>query len=82
MGYHSTVASFILCTSWRRMPFKTGLGGSMDSGSAFLSVEILLSRVGAPPPGPWPDGGPESLRSLIVDWLFTTTKPNLSKSIL
>ncbi|GFO23661.1 hypothetical protein PoB_005016600 [Plakobranchus ocellatus] len=27
------------------------------------SVGTLLSRVRAPPPAPWPDGGPESLRS-------------------
>ncbi|GFO16059.1 hypothetical protein PoB_004256400 [Plakobranchus ocellatus] len=26
-------------------------------------AETLLSRVRVPPPAPWPDGGPESLRS-------------------
>ncbi|GFO30287.1 hypothetical protein PoB_005679200 [Plakobranchus ocellatus] len=33
------------------------------SESALRSAGTLLSRVRAPPPAPWPDGGPESLRS-------------------
>ncbi|GFN98681.1 hypothetical protein PoB_002518700 [Plakobranchus ocellatus] len=35
----------------------------VDSESALGSAAILLSRVRVPPLGPWPDGGPESLRS-------------------
>ncbi|GFO38939.1 hypothetical protein PoB_006544400 [Plakobranchus ocellatus] len=31
--------------------------------SALRSAGTLLSRVRAPLPAPWPDGGPESLRS-------------------
>ncbi|GFO00295.1 hypothetical protein PoB_002680000 [Plakobranchus ocellatus] len=31
--------------------------------SALGSAGTLLSRVRAPPSAPWPDGGPESLRS-------------------
>ncbi|GFN79892.1 hypothetical protein PoB_000639800 [Plakobranchus ocellatus] len=30
---------------------------------SLTSAETLLSRVQAPPPSPWPDGGHESLRS-------------------
>ncbi|GFN99319.1 hypothetical protein PoB_002582500 [Plakobranchus ocellatus] len=33
------------------------------SGSGLRSVGILLSRTRAPPPAPWTDGGPKSLRS-------------------
>ncbi|GFO08015.1 hypothetical protein PoB_003452000 [Plakobranchus ocellatus] len=40
-----------------------GIGGSVDSESALRSAGTLQSRVQAPPPVPWPDGGPESLRS-------------------
>ncbi|GFO46547.1 hypothetical protein PoB_007305200 [Plakobranchus ocellatus] len=36
-----------------------GVGGTVASESA----ETLLSRVRAPPPASWPDGGPESHRS-------------------
>ncbi|GFO13872.1 hypothetical protein PoB_004037700 [Plakobranchus ocellatus] len=38
-------------------------GGSVASVSALRCAGTLLSRVRAPPPAPWPDGGPESLRS-------------------
>ncbi|GFN96650.1 hypothetical protein PoB_002315600 [Plakobranchus ocellatus] len=39
------------------------------------SAGSLLSRVRAPPPAPWPDGRPESLRSpCCEDWLYTNTK--------
>ncbi|GFO32452.1 hypothetical protein PoB_005895700 [Plakobranchus ocellatus] len=34
-----------------------------DSESTLRSAGTLLSQVRAPPPAPWPDGGPESLRS-------------------
>ncbi|GFN89764.1 hypothetical protein PoB_001627000 [Plakobranchus ocellatus] len=40
-----------------------GLGGTVASESALRSAGTFLSRVRAPPPAPWPDGGPESLRS-------------------
>ncbi|GFO40001.1 hypothetical protein PoB_006650600 [Plakobranchus ocellatus] len=40
-----------------------GVGGTVASESALRSAGTLLSRVRAPPPVPWPDGGPESLRS-------------------
>ncbi|GFO45536.1 hypothetical protein PoB_007204100 [Plakobranchus ocellatus] len=40
-----------------------GVGGTVSSESALRSAVILLLRVRAPPPAPWPDGGPESLRS-------------------
>ncbi|GFO24097.1 hypothetical protein PoB_005060200 [Plakobranchus ocellatus] len=39
------------------------VGGMVDSESALRSARILLSRVRAPTLAPWPDGGPESLRS-------------------
>ncbi|GFO47741.1 hypothetical protein PoB_007424600 [Plakobranchus ocellatus] len=42
---------------------KWGVGGTVASESALRSAGTLLSRVRAPPPAPWPDGGPESLRS-------------------
>ncbi|GFO46570.1 hypothetical protein PoB_007307500 [Plakobranchus ocellatus] len=40
-----------------------GVGGTVASESALRSAGTLLSRVRAPPTAPWPDGGPESLRS-------------------
>ncbi|GFN91067.1 hypothetical protein PoB_001757300 [Plakobranchus ocellatus] len=40
-----------------------GVRGTVDSESALRSARILLSQVRALPPAPWPDGGPESLRS-------------------
>ncbi|GFN75856.1 hypothetical protein PoB_000236200 [Plakobranchus ocellatus] len=40
------------------------IGGTVDSKSTLIYGGILLSRVPAPPPAPWPDGGAESLRSL------------------
>ncbi|GFN95089.1 hypothetical protein PoB_002159500 [Plakobranchus ocellatus] len=39
-----------------------GVGGTLVSKSALISTGILLSRVRAPPPAPWPDGWPKSLR--------------------
>ncbi|GFO15694.1 hypothetical protein PoB_004219900 [Plakobranchus ocellatus] len=39
------------------------VGGTVASEFALRSAGTLLSRVRAPPPAPWPDGGPESLRS-------------------
>ncbi|GFN91732.1 hypothetical protein PoB_001823800 [Plakobranchus ocellatus] len=40
-----------------------GVGGTVVSKFALRSALTLLSRVRTPPPAPWPDGGPESLRS-------------------
>ncbi|GFO25924.1 hypothetical protein PoB_005242900 [Plakobranchus ocellatus] len=40
-----------------------GVGSTVACESALRSAGILLSRVRAPLPAPWPDGGPESLRS-------------------
>ncbi|GFO07242.1 hypothetical protein PoB_003374700 [Plakobranchus ocellatus] len=40
-----------------------GVGGTVASESALRSAGTLLSRVRAPPPASWPEGGPESLRS-------------------
>ncbi|GFO16138.1 hypothetical protein PoB_004264300 [Plakobranchus ocellatus] len=42
---------------------REGLGDTVASESALRSAGTLLSRVRAPPPTPWPDGNPESLRS-------------------
>ncbi|GFO01892.1 protein dd3-3-like, partial [Plakobranchus ocellatus] len=38
-------------------------GASMASESILRSAGTLLSRVPAPPPSPWPGGGPKSLRA-------------------
>ncbi|GFO01908.1 hypothetical protein PoB_002841300 [Plakobranchus ocellatus] len=38
-------------------------GGPLASESSLRYAGTLLSRVRAPPPAPWPDGGPESLRT-------------------
>ncbi|GFN94107.1 hypothetical protein PoB_002061300 [Plakobranchus ocellatus] len=40
-----------------------GVGSTVACESALRSVGTFLSRVRAPLPAPWPDGGPESLRS-------------------
>ncbi|GFO46158.1 hypothetical protein PoB_007266300 [Plakobranchus ocellatus] len=40
-----------------------GVGGTVANDSALRCAGTLLSRVRAPPPMLWPDGGPESLRS-------------------
>ncbi|GFN98401.1 hypothetical protein PoB_002490700 [Plakobranchus ocellatus] len=40
-----------------------GVDSTVASESALRSAGTLLSRVRAPPPAPWPDGEPESLRS-------------------
>ncbi|GFO33904.1 hypothetical protein PoB_006040900 [Plakobranchus ocellatus] len=46
-----------------RRAFYRGVGGKVASESALRSAGTLQSRVRAPPPAPWPDGGPESPRS-------------------
>ncbi|GFN77709.1 hypothetical protein PoB_000421500 [Plakobranchus ocellatus] len=43
--------------------FCGGVGSTVACESALRSAGTLLSRVRAPLPAPWPDGGPESLRS-------------------
>ncbi|GFO31475.1 hypothetical protein PoB_005798000 [Plakobranchus ocellatus] len=40
-----------------------GVSGTVASESALRSARTLLSWIRAPPPAPWPDGGPESLIS-------------------
>ncbi|GFO18114.1 hypothetical protein PoB_004461900 [Plakobranchus ocellatus] len=43
------------------------------------SAGTLLSRIRAPPPAPWPDGGPESLRSpCCVLAIYKNQTPNLA----
>ncbi|GFO28447.1 hypothetical protein PoB_005495200 [Plakobranchus ocellatus] len=55
--------------SWTGFPRKRkeanqgGVGSTVACESALRSAGTLLSRVRAPLPAPWPDGGPESLRS-------------------
>ncbi|GFO10960.1 hypothetical protein PoB_003746500 [Plakobranchus ocellatus] len=50
----------VVCTHFHQF---VGVGGTVASESALRSAGTLLSRVRAPPPASWPDGGPESLRS-------------------
>ncbi|GFO04340.1 hypothetical protein PoB_003084500 [Plakobranchus ocellatus] len=52
------------CKSWSElMASLRGVGSSVASEYALRSAGTLQARVRAPPPAPWPDGGPESLRS-------------------
>ncbi|GFO31647.1 hypothetical protein PoB_005815200 [Plakobranchus ocellatus] len=44
------------------------VGGTVASESAVRSAGTLLSRVRVPPSTPWPDEGPESLRSPCCGW--------------
>ncbi|GFO33929.1 hypothetical protein PoB_006043400 [Plakobranchus ocellatus] len=52
--------------SSRHYPYveRGGVGGTVDSESVLRSAGTLLLRVRASPMAPWPDGGPETLRSL------------------
>ncbi|GFO19647.1 Williams-Beuren syndrome chromosomal region 27 protein [Plakobranchus ocellatus] len=52
-----------------------GVDGTVASESALRSAGNLLSQVRAPPPAPWPDGGPESQRSPCCG-LAIYNKPN------
>ncbi|GFO12273.1 hypothetical protein PoB_003877800 [Plakobranchus ocellatus] len=45
---------------------KRGVDGKEDNEFAMRAVATPLSPVGAPPPVLWPDGRPESLRSLRI----------------
>ncbi|GFO46195.1 hypothetical protein PoB_007270000 [Plakobranchus ocellatus] len=47
----------------RSLSSQVGVGGIVLSESALGSEGTLLSRVQAPLPAPWSDGGPKSLRS-------------------
>ncbi|GFO28763.1 hypothetical protein PoB_005526800 [Plakobranchus ocellatus] len=49
-------------THGRFLPSR-GVGGTVASESALRYPGVPLSRVRAPPPAPWPDGEPESLRT-------------------
>ncbi|GFO47072.1 hypothetical protein PoB_007357700 [Plakobranchus ocellatus] len=54
----------LLCSTRRVIGDGTmTLGLTVACESALRSAGTLLSRVRAPLPAPWPDGGPESLRS-------------------
>ncbi|GFO10986.1 hypothetical protein PoB_003749100 [Plakobranchus ocellatus] len=56
-----------------------GVGSTVASESALRSARILLSRVRAPPLAPWPDGGPESLRSRCCGLaIYKKTRTGLS----
>ncbi|GFO32817.1 hypothetical protein PoB_005932200 [Plakobranchus ocellatus] len=61
-----------------RVPGHGSVGGTVARESALRSAGTPLSRVRTPSPAPWPDGGPESLNHLAVDWLYTQTKPSRS----
>ncbi|GFN91259.1 hypothetical protein PoB_001776500 [Plakobranchus ocellatus] len=54
---------------------------TMACESALRSAGTLLSRVRAPLPAPWPDGGPESLRSPCCGLaIYKKLKPSASNS--
>ncbi|GFO44625.1 hypothetical protein PoB_007113000 [Plakobranchus ocellatus] len=53
-----------------------GVGGTVASESALRSAGTLLSRIRAPPPAPWPYGGPESLRSPCCGLAILKKKTN------
>ncbi|GFO30843.1 hypothetical protein PoB_005734800 [Plakobranchus ocellatus] len=55
-----------------------GVGGTVAS---LRSAGTLLSRVRASPPSPWPDRGPESLRSPCCGLAIYTNQPT-AKTIL
>ncbi|GFO21980.1 low-density lipoprotein receptor-related protein [Plakobranchus ocellatus] len=54
--------SVLFCVIHPRLMFR-GVGSTVACESALRSAGTPLSRVRAPLPAPWPDGGPESLRS-------------------
>ncbi|GFN89705.1 hypothetical protein PoB_001621100 [Plakobranchus ocellatus] len=57
-------AYFLIRLPPSSLPLRVGsLGGRMDSEQVLKSAGTLLLQVQAPPPAPWPDEGPESLRS-------------------
>ncbi|GFO49608.1 hypothetical protein PoB_007611300 [Plakobranchus ocellatus] len=82
---HLTMTEKLLATASRTAPsLAQGVSGTVDSEFALKFAGTLLSRVRAPPPSPWPDGGPESLRDhLVVDWLYIQkTKPSLTHLLM
>ncbi|GFO14253.1 replication factor c subunit 2 [Plakobranchus ocellatus] len=56
------------------------VGGTVDSESALRSPGTYLLLIRASPPVPWPDGGPESLRSPCCGLAIykNQTKPSLN----
>ncbi|GFN88978.1 hypothetical protein PoB_001548400 [Plakobranchus ocellatus] len=60
---------------------KVNVRGSVESESALRSAGTLLSRVRALPPAPWPDGGPENLRSPCTLVIHKNPEGTLQKSI-
>ncbi|GFO32757.1 hypothetical protein PoB_005926200 [Plakobranchus ocellatus] len=55
---------------------------TVDRESALRSAGTLLLWVRAPPPAPWADGGPESLRSLCCGLAITKAKQPTHISVL
>ncbi|GFN79445.1 hypothetical protein PoB_000595100 [Plakobranchus ocellatus] len=67
----------MLTITSKHPPNYSGAGGTVDSKSNQRFAGILLSRVQAPPPAPWPEGGPEALRSPCCGQaIYKKTKPN------
>ncbi|GFO42795.1 hypothetical protein PoB_006930000 [Plakobranchus ocellatus] len=55
-----------------------GVGGTVAIESALRIAGTLLLRVGAPPPAPWRDEGPE----ITLLWTGYTQKPNFCRPTL
>ncbi|GFO34364.1 hypothetical protein PoB_006086900 [Plakobranchus ocellatus] len=52
-----------------------GVNGTVDNETALRSAGTILSWVQAPASAPWPDGGPESLRSPCCGLAMNIHKP-------
>ncbi|GFO09746.1 hypothetical protein PoB_003625100 [Plakobranchus ocellatus] len=59
-----------------------GVGGTVVSESTLKSAGTPLSRVRAPPPAPWPDGGPKSLRSPCCGLAMYNNQPTMFRWFL
>ncbi|GFN95786.1 thioredoxin-like protein 1 [Plakobranchus ocellatus] len=59
----TTLTKIILLVTRQEKKVSGGVGSTVACESALRSAGTFLSRVRAPLPAPWPDGGPESLRS-------------------